>query len=238
MFAIVCCPHSIGFEKDKIALVDLDPSSETYCTILSEIRLTSNGDEPGRMNWAKSAGTLTEMSSLVRRNLIIPCMNSGKIYIVAYENQRFKIEKVRKKARRSLLHPHPDRKFEAKTSSGRMFRVPTQSDPSHSKEPRSTFRLWETGMDMAKVCSVSPPLCSHSLFPVPWVLLCRWFHSNRQTYLGSSSEEQAGIRELRWRLQPSATPQPDDFLWMGSSETLPRRLLSQWTWERYPLIIP
>ncbi|CAL2042338.1 unnamed protein product [Caenorhabditis brenneri] len=65
LFAIVCCPHSIGFDRDKIALVDLDPSSETFCTTISEIILPSNGDEPGRINWAKSADSLTEMNKLV-----------------------------------------------------------------------------------------------------------------------------------------------------------------------------
>lgn len=94
LFAIVCCPHSIGYERDKIALVDLDPTSETFCTILSEVHLTSNGDEPGRMNWAKSAESLGEMNKFVRRNIIVPCMNSGKIYVIAFENEKLWIEKV------------------------------------------------------------------------------------------------------------------------------------------------
>nr|Q21950.2 RecName: Full=Putative selenium-binding protein [Caenorhabditis elegans] len=93
LFAIVCCPHSIGYERDKIALVDLDPTSETFCTILSEVHLTSNGDEPGRMNWAKSAESLGEMNKFVRRNIIVPCMNSGKIYVIAFENEKLWIEK-------------------------------------------------------------------------------------------------------------------------------------------------
>ncbi|CAI2354761.1 unnamed protein product [Caenorhabditis sp. 36 PRJEB53466] len=93
LFAIVCCPHSIGFASDKIALIDLDPTSDTYCSVLSEIQLTSKGDEPGRMNWAKSAESLSEMSRLERRNLIVPCMNSGKIYVLSFEEKKFKIEK-------------------------------------------------------------------------------------------------------------------------------------------------
>uniref|UniRef100_A0A8R1I5S0 Selenium-binding protein n=1 Tax=Caenorhabditis japonica TaxID=281687 RepID=A0A8R1I5S0_CAEJA len=92
LLAVVCCPHSIGYERDKIALIDLDPSSETFCEIVSELKLSSNGDEPGRMNWAKSAGSLGEMSKLVRRSLIVPCMNSGKIYVITYENETFQIE--------------------------------------------------------------------------------------------------------------------------------------------------
>uniref|UniRef100_A0A1I7T6T7 Methanethiol oxidase n=1 Tax=Caenorhabditis tropicalis TaxID=1561998 RepID=A0A1I7T6T7_9PELO len=93
LFAVVCCPHSIGFDRDKLALIDLDPTSSTFCTILSEIHLTSNGDEPGRMNWAKSAESLSEMSKLARRHIVVPCMNSGKIYVIGFEKERFWIEK-------------------------------------------------------------------------------------------------------------------------------------------------
>ncbi|CAP26959.2 Protein CBG06685 [Caenorhabditis briggsae] len=93
LFAIICCPHSIGFDRDKIALIDLDPTSDTYCTIISEIRLTSNGDEPGRMNWAKSAESLIEMDKLIRKNIIVPCMNSGKIYVIGFDKNKFYMEK-------------------------------------------------------------------------------------------------------------------------------------------------
>uniref|UniRef100_A0A8R1I7R9 Selenium-binding protein n=1 Tax=Caenorhabditis japonica TaxID=281687 RepID=A0A8R1I7R9_CAEJA len=67
LLAVVCCPHSIGYERDKIALIDLDPSSETFCEIVSELKLSSNGDEPGRMNWAKSAGSLGDFVLIDRR---------------------------------------------------------------------------------------------------------------------------------------------------------------------------
>ncbi|PIC25696.1 hypothetical protein B9Z55_018530 [Caenorhabditis nigoni] len=93
LYAIICCPHSIGFDRDKIALVDLDPTSDTYCTIISEIRLTSNGDEPGRMNWAKSAESLIEMGKLIRKHIIVPCMNSGKIYVIGFDKNKFYMEK-------------------------------------------------------------------------------------------------------------------------------------------------
>ncbi|CAI5452956.1 unnamed protein product [Caenorhabditis angaria] len=89
--AIICCPHSIGYQPDKLALIDLDPTSETYCQIISELTFTSNRDEPGRMNWAKSAEYFSEMSNIKRSHLIVPCMNTNKIYIVLFDRENLKL---------------------------------------------------------------------------------------------------------------------------------------------------
>ncbi|CAB3397326.1 unnamed protein product [Caenorhabditis bovis] len=94
LFAVISCPHSIGYNNDKIALVDINPNSAQYCQIVTEIDLPSKGNEPGRMNWSKSSENFSDIDKIPRTHLIVPCMNSNKIYVINFENNTFKIEKI------------------------------------------------------------------------------------------------------------------------------------------------
>ncbi|CAD6186619.1 unnamed protein product [Caenorhabditis auriculariae] len=92
-FAIISCPHAIGYHSDRLIVVDLEPKSSTYCQVVNELRLPANGDEPGRINWAKSADHLHDMQKINRRYMIVPCMNSSKIYVVEAHGGTLKLEK-------------------------------------------------------------------------------------------------------------------------------------------------
>lgn len=92
--AVLSCPHSIGFHADRLAIVDLDESSENYCKIVSVLSFPDVGDEPGRINWTRSAPTLQTMPQVPRSHIVVPCMNSNRIYIVEVNDTDMKIVKT------------------------------------------------------------------------------------------------------------------------------------------------
>ncbi|WKY08700.1 hypothetical protein Q1695_007879 [Nippostrongylus brasiliensis] len=92
--AVLSCPHSVGFHSDRLAIVDLDEASETYCQVLSVLSFPDPGDEPGRMNWTRSAPNLQTMPNVRRTHMVVPCMNSNRIYIVEIDKTDMKIVKT------------------------------------------------------------------------------------------------------------------------------------------------
>uniref|UniRef100_A0A7I4YRT0 Selenium-binding protein n=1 Tax=Haemonchus contortus TaxID=6289 RepID=A0A7I4YRT0_HAECO len=93
-YAVVNCPHSVGFHADRLAIVDLEEGSKTYCSVISVLTFPDVGDEPGRMNWTRSAPNLQAVPNVVRNHMVVPCMNSDRIYIVEIEEEGMKIVKT------------------------------------------------------------------------------------------------------------------------------------------------
>ncbi|CAI4221846.1 unnamed protein product [Auanema sp. JU1783] len=90
---IISFCHTIGYNQDFIALIDLNESNLTYGQIINKITL-GKGEEIGRMNWARSATSLSDVTSVERTHLIVPCMNSNRIYVVEVFRKTLRIAKV------------------------------------------------------------------------------------------------------------------------------------------------
>ena len=70
---------------DALAVVDVDPASSTYGTVLYRLDMPHRGDEFHHFGWNACSSALSPMSGhafLKRRYLIIPGIRSSRIYIV------------------------------------------------------------------------------------------------------------------------------------------------------------
>ena len=70
---------------DALAVVDVDPSSKTYGSVLSRLDMPNKGDEFHHFGWNACSSALWPMSGhafLQRRYLIIPGIRSSRIYVV------------------------------------------------------------------------------------------------------------------------------------------------------------
>ncbi|EPB67274.1 selenium binding protein [Ancylostoma ceylanicum] len=92
--AVLNCPHSVGFHPDRLAIVDLDENSENYCKVVSILSFPDVGDEPGRINWTRSARSLETMTEVPRTHMVVPCMNSDRVYIVEVGKSDMKLVKT------------------------------------------------------------------------------------------------------------------------------------------------
>ena len=70
---------------DALAVVDVDPGSKTYGSVLSRLDMPYTGDEFHHFGWNACSSALSPMSGhafLQRRYLVIPGIRSSRIYIV------------------------------------------------------------------------------------------------------------------------------------------------------------
>ena len=70
---------------DALAVVDVDPASGTYGTVLHRLDMPYCGDEFHHFGWNACSSALSPMSGhafLKRRYLIIPGIRSSRIYVV------------------------------------------------------------------------------------------------------------------------------------------------------------
>jgi len=73
-----------GSRPDALAVVDVDPASPTYGTVLHRLDMPHRGDEFHHFGWNACSSALSPMSVhtfLRRRYLIIPGIRSSRIYI-------------------------------------------------------------------------------------------------------------------------------------------------------------
>nr|XP_060614586.1 methanethiol oxidase-like [Anolis sagrei ordinatus] len=68
-------------QPDYLATVDVDPESPCYCKVIHRLRLSYLEDEPYRSSWNVCSSSFWDVSK-ERNRLIIPCMTSGRIYVV------------------------------------------------------------------------------------------------------------------------------------------------------------
>ena len=74
-----------GARPDALAVVDVDPKSKTYGSVLHRLDMPNRGDEFHHFGWNACSSALSPMSGhafLQRRYLIIPGIRSSRIYVV------------------------------------------------------------------------------------------------------------------------------------------------------------
>lgn len=68
-------------EPDFLAVVDLDPDSETYCEIVDRIEMPTRGDELHHFGW-NACSSSCHLEGLERRHLVVPGNRSSRINVV------------------------------------------------------------------------------------------------------------------------------------------------------------
>ncbi|WP_247003149.1 selenium-binding family protein [Halosolutus gelatinilyticus] len=73
--------------SDFVAVVDLDPDSETYCEIVDRIEMPEKGDELHHFGW-NACSSSCHMEGLERRHLIVPGQRSSRIHVIDTKDRR------------------------------------------------------------------------------------------------------------------------------------------------------
>ncbi|CAI5449321.1 unnamed protein product [Caenorhabditis angaria] len=80
----VTAPHAEN-GPDAIFSIDVEPSSKSFSEVISRVDLPNIGDEVHHTGWNACSSCHTD-SSAKRSNLIVPCLNSDRIYILNVED--------------------------------------------------------------------------------------------------------------------------------------------------------
>jgi selenium-binding protein 1 len=72
---------------DFVAVVDLDPDSETYCEIVDRVELPNRGDELHHFGW-NACSSSCHAAGLERRHLIVPGQRSSRIHVIDAKDRR------------------------------------------------------------------------------------------------------------------------------------------------------
>ncbi|OAQ52935.1 selenium-binding protein [Natrinema mahii] len=72
---------------DFVAVVDLDPDSETYCEIVDRVEMPERGDELHHFGW-NACSSSCHMDGLERRHLIVPGQRSSRIHVIDAKDRR------------------------------------------------------------------------------------------------------------------------------------------------------
>ena len=95
-FTVMLSPD--GSQSDGIAVVDLNPKSDTYGEIVHQVIVPNKGDEFHHFGWnacSSSLSPLTGHAFLERRYLIVPGIRSSRIYVIdVKEPLEAKIHKI------------------------------------------------------------------------------------------------------------------------------------------------
>ncbi|KAL6740418.1 hypothetical protein Aduo_013774 [Ancylostoma duodenale] len=83
----VTCAHASPSGNDMLAAIDVDPDSKTFCQILSKVVLPHQGDEIHHSGW-NACSSCHGNPSANRTHMVLPCLNSSRVYIVNVENER------------------------------------------------------------------------------------------------------------------------------------------------------
>ena len=95
-FTLMLSPD--GSKPDGLAVVDVDPTSDTYSQIVHSLFVPNLGDEFHHFGWNACSSALSPLTGhafLERRYLIIPGIRSSRIYIIdVKEPLKAKIHKI------------------------------------------------------------------------------------------------------------------------------------------------
>lgn len=95
-FTLMLSPD--GSQPDGLAIVDVDPGSDTYSQIVHQVIMPNKGDEFHHFGWNACSSALSPLSGhafLERRYLIIPGIRSSRIYVIdVKEPLKAKIHKI------------------------------------------------------------------------------------------------------------------------------------------------
>lgn len=72
---------------DAIFTVDVNPESDTFCQVISRVDVPHIGDEVHHTGW-NACSSCHDKPTEKRSHLIVPCLNSDRIYIINVENER------------------------------------------------------------------------------------------------------------------------------------------------------
>ena len=72
---------------DFVAVVDLDPESDTYCEIVDRIEMPNRGDELHHFGW-NACSSSCHMEGLERQHLIVPGQRSSRIHVIDAADRR------------------------------------------------------------------------------------------------------------------------------------------------------
>ncbi|KAK6750044.1 hypothetical protein RB195_002191 [Necator americanus] len=90
----VTCAHTNPDGHDMFVAIDVDPNSKTFCQILSRVVFPNKGDEVHHSGW-NACSSCYDKPSAKRTHIVLPCLNSSRIYIINVENERdIRLEKT------------------------------------------------------------------------------------------------------------------------------------------------
>lgn len=72
---------------DFVAVVDLDPESDTYAEIVDRVEMPNRGDELHHFGW-NACSSSCHIGGLERRHLIVPGQRSSRIHVIDTEDRR------------------------------------------------------------------------------------------------------------------------------------------------------
>jgi methanethiol oxidase len=75
------CPSLAKDKPDFLATVDVDPKSPSYGKVIHRLNMTHIGDEIHHSGW-NSCSSCFDKPSEKRSRLILPCLNSDRIYVI------------------------------------------------------------------------------------------------------------------------------------------------------------
>ena len=86
----VTCIQPNGEEEQKadyLAVVDVDPSSATYCQVINRCYVPNFGDELHHMGWNTCSSCYSKPGA-VRNKLVLPCLKSDTVYIIDTSDEK------------------------------------------------------------------------------------------------------------------------------------------------------
>jgi selenium-binding protein 1 len=72
---------------DFVAVVDVDPDSETYCQVVDRVEMPNRGDELHHFGW-NACSSSCHVEGLERRHLIVPGVRSSRLHVVDTKDRR------------------------------------------------------------------------------------------------------------------------------------------------------
>jgi selenium-binding protein 1 len=72
---------------DFVAVVDVDPDSDTYCEIVDRVEMPNRGDELHHFGW-NACSSSCHVEGLERRYLLVPGMRSSRLHVVDTKDRR------------------------------------------------------------------------------------------------------------------------------------------------------
>ncbi|TMT80331.1 selenium-binding protein [Haloterrigena sp. H1] len=73
--------------SDFVAVVDLDPESDTYCEIVDRIEMPNRGDELHHFGW-NACSSSCHVEGLERQHLIVPGQRSSRLHVIDAADRR------------------------------------------------------------------------------------------------------------------------------------------------------
>ncbi|CAL2039217.1 unnamed protein product [Caenorhabditis brenneri] len=82
----VTAPHAAE-GPDAIFTVDVNPDSDKYCQVISRVDVPNISDEVHHTGW-NACSSCHDKPTEKRSHLIVPCLNSDRIYVINVEDER------------------------------------------------------------------------------------------------------------------------------------------------------